>query len=287
MRSMTRGAQIAAFSVAAIWAGNMVAAKLGSAEIPPLMLSAMRFGVVAIVLAPFCRLRKSELPWTILLSFTLGTCHFGLLFVGLSLAEIGTGAILVQLGAPIAAVAAAYLLKEPLGMRRAIGLAICVVGLVVIVWDPHGTNPVAVGILLLSAGAWAISNVLVRMAPKISPININMQTALFSVPQLVILSLLIEGNPATYLPKVSTAGITALAYTAIVSSVVAYSLWYRLLQTYPVSDVVPFSLLTPVMATIFGALLFGDAITFTKILGCAFILVGVGLVTIEGKMKRD
>ena len=69
--------------VVSIWAFNNVAVKWGLLELPPLFLTFMRFVVVAIVLVPFCRINRQQLPWLLLLAFTFGFMHFSLLFVGL------------------------------------------------------------------------------------------------------------------------------------------------------------------------------------------------------------
>ncbi|HAH12716.1 MAG TPA: EamA family transporter, partial [Pantoea agglomerans] len=75
--------------VVSIWAFNNVAVKWGLLELPPLFLTFMRFVVVAIVLVPFCRINRQQLPWLLLLAFTFGFMHFSLLFVGLRYTDAG------------------------------------------------------------------------------------------------------------------------------------------------------------------------------------------------------
>lgn len=100
--------------VVAIWAFNNVAIKWGLLELPPLFLTWMRFVVVAMILIPFCRITREQLPWLLVLAFTFGFMHFSLLFVGMRYTDAGTGAIVVQLGTPIAMLLAMVVLKEKL-----------------------------------------------------------------------------------------------------------------------------------------------------------------------------
>lgn len=70
----------------------------------------------------------------------------------------------------------------------------------------------------------------------------------------------------------------ALGYTAVGSSIVAYGLWYWLLRRHPVSHVVPFSLLNPVLGMSMGVVFLGEGITIWKVGGALLTLAGVGTI---------
>jgi len=284
---MPIGARCAAVFVALAWGINMIVAKLSTAEIPPLMLTALRFALVAVLLFPFCRPKRDQLPWLIALSATLGTGHFGLLFLGLSLSEAGTGAILVQLGAPIAVFLGVLLLRERIGISAIIGLMLATAGLVMLACGPNTPPPLPFVILLVSAVSWAVSNTIVRMAPPIRPLEINAVSALFSVPQLLGMSLMIEGNPLEYVGHIGFVGIMGVLYTALVSSVLAYGIWYGLIQTYGVASVINYSLLTPVFATAFGIVLLDEPANPSKIVSGLSIVLGASIsMCFSGSRER-
>ena len=88
--------------VIAIWALNIIVIKVGVAELPPLLMTTLRFMLVAVLLVPFYPVARVQLPFLLLLSITFGSLHFALLFIGLEHAEAGTGALLVQMGTPFA-----------------------------------------------------------------------------------------------------------------------------------------------------------------------------------------
>ncbi|RAW08546.1 EamA family transporter [Halomonas elongata] len=81
--------------VIVIWALNIIVIKVGVADMPPLLLTTLRFALVALLLVPFHPVARHQLPFLALLSLTFGTLHFALLFIGLGQAEAGTGALLL------------------------------------------------------------------------------------------------------------------------------------------------------------------------------------------------
>ena len=82
-------------------------------------------------------------------------------------------------------------------------------------------------------------------------------------------------------------GWTALVYTAVMSSLVANSGLYYLLQRYPVSQVAPYSLLSPIFAVIGGILLLQDQLTWGMVIGGIMILGGVGWIHFRTKTLSE
>ncbi len=69
--------------VAAVWGLNFVVAKIGIEQLPPILLMALRWGLVAAMLVPFVKLPRGHWRAVILVSVTLGFMHFALMFTGL------------------------------------------------------------------------------------------------------------------------------------------------------------------------------------------------------------
>jgi len=89
---------------------------------------------------------------------------------------------------------------------------------------------------------------------------------------------MIEDNHISILQNATWVGWSAMLYTAVMSSIIANSGLYYLLQRYPVGQVAVYSLLSPVFAVIGGVLLLDDKLTFGLIIGGALILFGVGWI---------
>lgn len=270
--------KLLAVAVVVCWALNMILVKQGLGEIPPMLMSALRFVLVAALVVPFTRLTREQMPWVLAVSVTFGLFHFGVLFLALSMSEAGTASILVQLGAPIATVLASLIFHERLGPMRIAGIALSVVGIAIIAVGPTIPAPLPFALLIVSATGWAVTNLIVKSAPAIRPLSMMGWSSMFAVPQLLLLSWLFEGDRWGSLAQAGVAGWSSVIYSAVMSSIIAYGAWYWLLQRHSVNRVVPFSMLNPLLTVIFGIVLLGDVPAPVKLVGTLVMLAGVALI---------
>ena len=226
--------------VVAIWAFNNVAIKWGLLELPPLFLTWMRFVVVAIVLIPFCRITRQQFPWLLILAFTFGFLHFSLLFLGMRYTDAGTGAVVVQLGTPIAMLLAMIVLKERLSLVQLIGIMISLSGVVVLSGSPTIPTWWVLCLLLSSATGWAISNLIVKKSPPIKPLTLTGWISFLAIPIVGLASWTLESHQISALMQAGWHGWFAILYSALASSIVAYSVWYWLLKKYNVNLIMPY-----------------------------------------------
>ncbi len=277
----------AAFLVMLLWGLNVVVVKLGTAELPPLFLTTLRFVVVAALVVPFFRLERRHVCRVLALSVTLGTLHFGQIFMGISGTDAATAAILIQLGVPFSVILAVTLFHEPLGRRRLVGLALAFGGVFLLAGEPGRTALVPV-LLLAGAGlAWAVSNLIMARVAGAHPLAVMGWIALFAVPQLALGSALLEHGQAAALAAAGWRGWGAIAYTALAATIVAHSLWYHLLQRHPINRVVPFSLLAPLIGAASGVLLLGDPLTWPRLLGGLVTLAGIAVIELWPAARRS
>lgn len=272
--------------VITIWALNIIVIKIGVVELPPLLMTTLRFMLVSIILVPFYRVERAQLPFLLLLSLTFGTLHFALLFIGLGQSEAGTGALLVQMGTPFATLLAVIFLKEKLGTKRLIGLLLSFSGVIVLAGGPTLPSPLPLCILLLSAFGWAISQLLIKQGPPIAPLALAGWVALLAVPQVALGSWLFESGQWLAIQNAGWAGWGAVFYTAVMSSIVAYSIWYTLLRRHPVNRVVPMTLLVPVLAVGLGVFLMDDTLGVHKLMGGGLVIAGIALILIRFRKRR-
>ncbi|GAB4070998.1 EamA family transporter [Ancylobacter sonchi] len=270
--------KLLALTVVCLWALNMIVIKLGVAEIPPMLMTALRFIMVSALLVPFTRITLRQLPGVLLVSFTFGTLHFGLLFTALEHAEAGTSAVVLQLGAPIATVLACLLLREPLGLARTAGLLISVAGILVLAAGPTLPPPYALALLLVSASGWAVTNLIVKQVEGIRPMAMMGWSSLFSVPQLLLASWIFEADHWGMLATAGWNGWFSVVYSAVGSSIIGYGIWYWLLQRHSINAVVPYSMLNPLLTVLFGIVLIGDDPSPVKMIGALIMVVGVALI---------
>lgn len=152
------------------WAFNVIAIKLGLMELPPLFMLTLRFALVAAILLLFHRLTRRQLPGILLLAFSFGFVHFGLMVTGMQTADAGTTAVFIQVGTPIAMLLAAIWLKERLSFRQIAGVAVAFLGVIILAGNPALKQGQGMLWPLISACGWACSTVLIKRMPPVAPL---------------------------------------------------------------------------------------------------------------------
>src|SRR5258708_8548799 len=79
-----------ALVVMLVWALNFPISKLGFVDFPPILFMALRFAIVAALLCPFFHPPRAKLKQIMLVSVTLGTFHFSLMFSALARTDSAT-----------------------------------------------------------------------------------------------------------------------------------------------------------------------------------------------------
>lgn len=273
-----------ALLVTAIWGSNFIAAKVALDHIPALLLSAVRFGMVAVLLLPW--LGKASRTWVRPLygiSLSMGVLHFGLVYTGLGMGvSVAATAIATQLGVPFSCLLAAWLLNDPLGPRRIFGLVVAFAGVVVLAGAPDVLEePAGFSLVVLGALCWGYSNLQMKRLGDVPIFPMLALLSLLCAPQFFLLSWVFEGNPFPALARGGIDAYLAIGYTAVFSTIVAYGLWYWLLKHYPMAVVTPFTLLAPVFAVGFSVTMLGESLSWTHAVGGLLTLVGVGVIVVR------
>jgi O-acetylserine/cysteine efflux transporter len=271
----------------ALWGLNFAVAKMALAEFPPILLAALRFTLVALVLLPFCR-RPKRLRPIIELAVVLGVLHFPMVFSGLARIDASTSAIVLQLQVPLGVIMAAVLLGEKLSWRHGAGMLIAFAGVALIAGAPRlEANRIGLFFLLTAAMAWGFSTVQLKKIGPIDGFTLNGWLGLFVAIELVIISLAVEGSPLPYIAHAGWRGWSGVLYTSIVSTIVAFGLWARLVARYSVGQAMPFMLTVPLFAIVGGIVLNHDRITPDIVDGGLLTVVGVGLIVLRRPRGRD
>jgi O-acetylserine/cysteine efflux transporter len=105
--------------------------------------------------------------------------------------------------------------------------------------------------------------------------------AFFACPQLLILSLLLEDHHFAAITQAGWHGWGAIAYGAIVITIISYGLWYPLMRKYAVNQVVPYTLLIPALTVGASYVILGDRLDWQSALGGATTIVGVAIIVLR------
>lgn len=278
---MPIGSLLLALMVVAIWGFNFVVVKVGLADVPPLFLTALRFVFAAFPAIFF--LKRPPVSWRLILTFGLvfGVVKFGLLFVGMKVGmPAGLSSIVLQMQVFFTiGLAWAVYAERPLPIQF-LGAGVAIAGMAVIGaarWQGAAFLPFA--LLIASAAAWGVSNMLIKRAGRIDMLAFIVWTSLVPILPLLALSLVFEGPQAigAVIAHPSWTAIGAVAYLAVPTTLFGYGMWSHLLSRHPAATVTPLALLVPVFGMASATLVLGEPFGPLEILGAA--LVFAGLVT--------
>ena len=272
--------------VVATWGFNYVAIKIGVTEMPPLLMTSLRFALVAALVMPFARVGRDQWLPLLALSVAMGSLHFGILFVGMKGIDAATSAVALQTTVPFGVLIGAIAFRERVGLRRWSGVVLGFLGIVVIAGEPGDFDLVSLGLVLFAAFNWAAASALFKVFPPIPSLTYIGGTSLLAAPQTLIASLLLESGQIEALSRTSATGWIALVYTAVAASIVGHGLWYGLVKRHDLSLVVPFTLIAPVIGVLSSAAILGEALTREKMIGGLVTLVGVALIQIRPRRLR-
>jgi len=267
-----------------LWGVNFAVAKYGIDHFAPIFFVALRFSLVAVLLIFVVGLpKRAMLKRLIPLSITMGVMHFTLIFLGMKNLDAATSSIAVQLQTPFAAILAAFFLGETLGWRRILGMVIAFGGVILIAGEPRfSANPWPLMAVIGAALVWAIGNVQVKaLGDELDAVTLNGWIAILAAPQLLVASWLIEGPQWQHIPEVGWQGWASLLFQAIVIAIFTYWIWYNMMRRYPVNQVMPFTLLLPLIGVAAGAVMRGEEVTWQMMVGGLATVAGVAIIVIR------
>ncbi|MCG5242195.1 DMT family transporter [Azospirillum doebereinerae] len=275
--SLTHALQ--ALAVMALWGLNFVVSKWALQEFSPLFVMFIRFVLVAALIVPFFRIPREKLLPIAALSVTLGSIHFPLMFNGLNGIDAATASLAVQAQVPFSSLLAAVVFKDKLGWRRATGMAAAFAGVLVIAGEPRLGNALPSLFMLLAASlAFAVASIQMKLIGSVNGFAVNGWMALMAAPQLLVLSLLFEHGQMESLANATWLGWGSIVYMAVGVTIIAYGLWYPLLNRYDVNQTMPYLLTVPVFGVAAGVLLMDNPLTVNLLLGGALTIGGVGII---------
>jgi len=275
-----------------IWGSTWLFIKLGLNDLPPITFAGIRFLVASLILLGLMTLRGVSLPntrrdWLLLLqtgvlSFSL---NYGLIFWGEQYVSSGLAALL-QATIPVfgLVIAHLYLPGEPLTSRRLLGAFLGMAGVATIFSNQLSlASPRALAgssALVLSAICVAYANVLVKAhGSRLNPMTLAAGQMLIGFVPLLLLGVPLEGNPLYY--HWTPMAVLSLAYLAIVGSVIAFILYYWLVQHMDVTKTMLIALVTPVFAVILGMLVLDEQLNWRTVAGGTMIMSGIALAVLK------
>ncbi|HEY3026518.1 MAG TPA: EamA family transporter [Pyrinomonadaceae bacterium] len=281
-----------------IWGSTWLFIKLGLDDLPPFTFAGIRFVIASAILFTIVKVRRLSLPrrqadWMLLaatgvLSFSL---NYGLLFWGEQYITSGLAALLqATIPAFGLVIAHLYLPGEQMTPAKIFAVVMGVAGVGVIFSNQLSVaGPRALagcGALVIGSACAAYANVLVKArGARLDPAILAGGQMFFGLIPLLLVGIPIEGNPFHF--HWTRMAFVALFYLAIVGSVVAFLLYYWLVQHMDVTKTMLIALVTPVIAVTLGVIILSEALNWRTFAGGAMIIAGIGMLVVRKSRKQE
>ncbi len=275
-----------------LFSSNMLVARATHDLIPPVALAFWRWSVTLLLLMPFtaaalwrerAKVRREWLDLLVLGLLGMGICG-AFVYIGAD-TTTATNIGLIYAASPILIVVIARLCyREPLGVTQALGVAVSLAGVVVIVC--RGDLAIllklnfVVGDLWVTVSmlAWAVYSILLRhrpttLRPMVRFAAITAGGVLILLPFHIGEFLL--GNP----PAFDSTTIVSVLILAVVASFGAYQVYGIIQRVLGAGRTGLLMYLIPIYNGILAFILLGEELQFFHLLGAALVLPGIFLAT--------
>ncbi len=272
-----------------VWGFSWVAIKLTLEGFPPFLGAGLRFLLAVPLLAAYVTWRRVpvRLPMgvvKIVLATAILTYAFdyGLIYWAEQHLSAGVTAILFATFPIFTGLFSRWLLPgERFGVGVFIGLLLGFAGVFVTYSDSlgsptaEGSVSVATAAVVVGAAGGALATVLIKKdLVGLHPATLTFWQMLFGSVGLIAFSTLTETRP-TLLPD--WPALFGLAYLAVIASALAFSLYYWLLSRSRAVSVSTMIFVTPIVALISDAIVFGGGISLRVIAGMLLVFSGIAV----------
>ena len=280
--------------VAALWGGTFIAGKILAQSLPLMTAAFGRFLVASILLVIVAikmegklpRLNRQQMLLTAILGF-IGIFLYNICFFG-ALARVPAGrtSLFVSLTPIVTAVLAALIFSERLGLRRWMGIAAALLGAIVVITRGdliEGMTDISQSLglgelmMLGAVFSWASYTLISRkVLETLSPIVATTYGTLWG---FVFLSIGAVGE----LKDIDWMHLDwpvwiSVFYLGAFGTVLAFIWYYQGIQTVGPSRTAIFTNLVPAFGVIFSAVLLGEPILISMVVGGLIAVFGVSLV---------
>jgi O-acetylserine/cysteine efflux transporter len=272
-----------ALTVILLWGVNFVVIKIGLKGVPPFLLGALRFALVAFPAIFFLPRPKVPLKWLLAYACAISFGQFAFLFSAMAVGmPAGLASLVLQAQAFFTVGLSAMVFGDRIRAANVLGMILASFGLVLLgsVSIAHSAGQVTLAgfvLTLCAALSWACGNVVNKKIGATSILSLVAWSALVPIVPFLLLSLCFEGmDTVVYsVSHLSLSSALAIAYLAGAATLIGYTLWGRLLASLPTHMVAPLTLLVPVIGLSSAWLLLGEALTPLQIVGAGTVMLGL------------
>lgn len=284
-----------------LWGGSFFFTGVAVKELPPLTIVVCRVALAAMTLLMVLRIMGLKMPtsrrvWLafFVMGFLNNAVPFSLIVWGQVYVASGVASIL-NATTPLFTVVVAHWLTvdEKITIPRFIGVISGLVGVAIMIGEEAflalgmnevGVNTVAQLSILGAAISYAFAGIYGRRFRAMGVTPIATATGQVTASSILLLPVMLWVDQPWTLPMPSLSTIGALVGIAILSTALAYILYFKILATAGALNLLLVTFLIPVSAIILGVLVLGEVLLLKHLVG--MVCIGVGLAAIDGRMLK-
>ncbi|MDQ6640921.1 MAG: DMT family transporter [Actinomycetota bacterium] len=265
------------------WGSTFAAIKVGLESAPPILFSGVRSVIGGLAVAALATLSDRSLDlrghlggYALITLFNV-IAFFGLQTLAIQHLPSGLAAVLIYVQPVLTGVLAAPLLGESLTAVKLTGLLLGFAGIVVVsVGAVRGhVSALGVGLAVSAALIWSIGTIVFKRESE--RIDAWWAVAVSFVVGGLVLTVaggVTEGLAIDWSPSFGW----ALAYSSVIGTALAWALWFGLVGAGEASRAAAYIFFVPLVSLLVGAVLLGETLDLSLLLGAALVVVGVFLV---------
>ncbi len=278
-----------------LWGGSFFFYKILAPVLPPFTLVLGRVAIAAVALWPVLLLRGEAIwptaalcGWFLLLGMLNCALPFCLFAWSERVLPSGLAALLNAPTPILTAIVAHLAIRDERLTRRTVAGVLCGFAGVAVLIGPAvlgglgASNLLAELACLVASLAYAFGGVLARRIRGVTPLQFA--TGQLSGAVAVMLPLAAFGDRFWSLPPLPPSGWASLLGIALLSTALAYLLYFRILASSGATRAALVTFLVPVSALLLGLVFLGEPIAPRD--GPAILLVAAGLAITDGRLLR-
>ena len=286
LRSIVMG-----LAFAVMWSSAFTSARIIVAHAPPVSALALRFilsGLLAVLIARMLgqtwRLTRPQWRACIILGICQNALYLGLYFVAMQTIEASLAAIIASTMPLLVALASWVFLGERLKSLAVFGLLAGFAGVALVMGTRFSGGIDMYGLTLCVIGAAALAVATLSVKGATSGGNFMMVVGLQMLIGGAILSV-VALSTETLIVEWSWKLVAAFVWTLLVPGLGATLLWFKLVQRITATRAATFHFLNPFLGVAIAAIVLGEALHPTDLIGVAIIMAGILAVQLSRRSK--
>ncbi|HEU0195257.1 MAG TPA: DMT family transporter [Gaiellales bacterium] len=287
-RSLPRTAHLLLACTVVVWGGAFVAIKrliddgVGAQEIAlaRYLVAAPGFAIALVLAGGMRGITRVEALRVAVAGLLVVTIYHLALNQGEETTTAGTAAVIIACAPAITLAMAVWSGLEGFSSRRAAGLAVAFLGVLVVILLGAGEHLSASAVrgpllVLAAAASFAAYNVIVKpLLPRHGAIAVTCAASLAGTAGLLVIA---AGSGDATTSHLTGGGWALVAYLGLVCTLAAYLAWTLALRSLDASSAVAFLYGVPVCAVAIGALTLGEPVSTWVVAGGGMIVGGVAV----------